>query len=91
MEEGFGEEIEKIKSGTADLIPEEELEEKLGNRHGRGEAVKGKAWRGPLFVRTHTWTCSCSPEVAPAQDLGHKAVMVVGDFTRRIGDPVGKV
>lgn len=90
MEEGFGEEIEKIKSGTADLIPEEELEEKLETATEEERPLRVKLGVDPSSSALTLGHAVVLRKLRQLQDLGHKAVMVVGDFTRRIGDPSGR-
>lgn len=90
MEEGFGEEIEKIKSGTADLISEEELEEKLETVTEEERPLRVKLGVDPSSSALTLGHAVVLRKLRQLQDLGHKAVMVVGDFTRRIGDPSGR-
>ncbi len=90
MKEDFGEEIEKIKSGTADLIPEEELEEKLETATEEERPLRVKLGVDPSSSALTLGHAVVLRKLRQLQDLGHKAVMVVGDFTRRIGDPSGR-
>ncbi len=90
MEEDFGEEIKKIKSGTADLIPEEELEEKLETAAEENRPLRVKLGVDPSSSALTLGHAVVLRKLRQLQDLGHKAVMVVGDFTRRIGDPSGR-
>ncbi|MFP4136017.1 MAG: tyrosine--tRNA ligase [Candidatus Acetothermia bacterium] len=90
MEEGFREEIEKIKSGTDDLVPEEELGEKLKKAEEEGRPLRVKLGVDPSSPDLTLGHAVVLRKLRQLQDLGHKAVMVVGDFTRRIGDPSGR-
>lgn len=90
MEEDFREEIEKIKSGTADLIPEEELAEKLELAEEEERPLRVKLGVDPSSSDLTLGHAVVLRKLRQLQDLGHRAVMVVGDFTRRIGDPSGR-
>lgn len=74
-----------IKSGIAELISEEELLRKLKGK--RKLRVKlGIDASGPDI---HLGFSVVLRKLRQFQDLGHTAVMVVGDFTGMIGDPSG--
>lgn len=90
MAEDLREDIEKIKSGTADLIPEEELEEKLKLAEEEGRPLRVKLGVDPSSPDLTLGHAVVLRKLRQLQDLGHRAVMVVGDFTRRIGDPTGR-
>ncbi len=80
------EQLELIRAQTVDLIPEEELLEKL--RSGRPLRVKlGVDASGPDIHLGHAVVLR---KLRLFQDLGHTAVMIVGDFTGMIGDPSGR-
>ena len=80
------EQLELIRAQTVDLIPEDELLEKL--RSGRSLRVKlGVDASGPDIHLGHAVVLR---KLRLFQDLGHTAVMIVGDFTGMIGDPSGR-
>lgn len=75
-----------IRKHTVDLLPEEELLAKL--RSGRPLRVKlGVDASGPDIHLGHAVVLR---KLRLFQDLGHTAVMIVGDFTGMIGDPSGR-
>jgi tyrosyl-tRNA synthetase len=75
-----------IRKQTVDLIPEEELLAKL--RSGRPLRVKlGVDASGPDIHLGHAVVLR---KLRLFQDLGHAAVMIVGDFTGMVGDPSGR-
>ena len=77
--------LEIIKSGIAELISEDELRQKLKAK--RKLRVKlGIDASGPDI---HIGFSVVLRKLRQFQDLGHTAVMVVGDFTGMIGDPSG--
>jgi len=80
------EQLELIRANTVDLIPEDELLEKL--RSGRPLRVKyGVDPSGPDVHLGHAVPLR---KLRLFQDLGHTAVLIVGDFTGMIGDPSGR-
>lgn len=82
--------MDLIKKGTEEIIPEEELVKKIE------KSIKGKI---PLSIK-----CGCDPsrpdlhlghgvilkKMRDFQDLGHDVTLLIGDFTAMIGDPTGK-
>jgi tyrosyl-tRNA synthetase len=80
------EQLEIIKRGTVEIIPEEDLLAKL--REGRPLRCKyGVDASGPDITLGHAVPIRKLREM---QDLGHQAVLIVGDFTGMIGDPAGR-
>ncbi|MGB4661491.1 MAG: tyrosine--tRNA ligase [Mobilitalea sp.] len=82
--------IKIIRKGAAELITEEELREKL---------VKAKQENRPLIVKLgldpsapdiHLGHTVVLRKIKQMQDLGHHAIIIIGDFTGKIGDPTGK-
>ncbi|MDA0348044.1 MAG: tyrosine--tRNA ligase [Verrucomicrobia bacterium] len=78
--------IEEIRRGTDAILNEEELEKKL--LKNRPLRVKlGADPTKPDLTLGHTVVLQ---KLRQFQDLGHIAVLIIGDFTARIGDPSGK-
>ncbi len=90
MGDNFREVVDTIRSGTSDLIPEEELVEKLKGAEEEGRALRVKLGVDPSSPDLTLGHAVVLRKLRQLQDLGHQAVMVVGDFTRRIGDPSGR-
>ena len=90
MADRFEEQIKEIKSGTADLIPEKELVEKLKLAEKEDRPLRVKLGVDPSSPDLTLGHAVVLRKLRQLQDLGHQAVMVVGDFTRRIGDPSGR-
>ncbi|MBS3736104.1 MAG: tyrosine--tRNA ligase [Candidatus Bipolaricaulota bacterium] len=90
MVNNFEDEVKKIKSGTADLIPEKELADKLKLSEEEDRPLRVKLGVDPSSPDLTLGHAVVLRKLRQLQDLGHKAVMVVGDFTRRIGDPSGR-
>ncbi|MFP3953730.1 MAG: tyrosine--tRNA ligase [Candidatus Acetothermia bacterium] len=90
MEESLEEVVKKIKHGTADLTPEEDLLDKLKTSTEEGRPLRVKLGVDPSSSDLTLGHAVVLRKLRQLQDLGHLAVMVVGDFTRRIGDPSGR-
>ncbi len=74
-----------LSSGAAEIVPEGGLEEKLAL--GRPLRVKfGVDPSRPDLTLGHTVVLR---KLRQFQDAGHVAVLIIGDFTGRIGDPSG--
>jgi tyrosyl-tRNA synthetase len=78
--------IETLLSGTADVIPVEDLEAKLS----RSEPLRVKLGIDPSAPDLHLGHAVVLGALRKFQDLGHTAVLIVGDFTGRVGDPSGQ-
>ena len=77
--------LEIIKSNVAEIISEEELLKKLKKR----KKLRVKLGIDPSGPEIHLGFSVVLRKLRQIQDLGHIAVMVVGDFTGLIGDPSG--
>lgn len=75
-----------IKRGIDELIPEEDLIEKLKE----GRPLKIKAGFDPTAPDLHLGHTVLINKLRQFQDLGHEVIFLIGDFTGMIGDPTGK-
>jgi tyrosyl-tRNA synthetase len=78
--------LETLLSGTADVIPVGELEAKLG----QSRPLRVKLGIDPSAPDLHIGHAVVLGALRRFQDLGHTAVLIVGDFTGRVGDPSGQ-
>jgi tyrosyl-tRNA synthetase len=78
--------IEYLKKGAEDLIKEEELLEKIK----RGIPLIVKAGFDPTAPDLHLGHAVLLRKMKHFQDLGHRVVFLIGDFTGMIGDPTGR-
>lgn len=92
--ESFEKEVQEqlaiLKTGTAEIIPEEELVVKLKRSLSTGKPLIVKLGLDPTAPDVHLGHTVPLQKMRQFQDLGHQAVIVIGDFTGRIGDPTGK-
>lgn len=84
------EQLEIIKRGTAEIISEEELLEKLKKSIEKEEPLRIKAGFDPTAPDLHIGHCVLLKKLRDFQDLGHTVVFLIGDFTAMIGDPSGR-
>ncbi len=84
------EELRVIKKNVVDLIPEEELIAKLKRSRETGKPLRVKYGADPTRPDLHLGHYVCLKKLKDIQDLGHKIVFIIGDFTGMIGDPSGK-
>lgn len=80
------EQLETIRRGTVDVLPEDELVAKV--REGRPLRVKFGA--DPSAPDLHLGHTVALTKLRQLQDLGHTIIFLIGDFTGMIGDPTGK-
>jgi tyrosyl-tRNA synthetase len=75
-----------LKHGTAQIISEDELREKLA----LGRPLRVKLGVDPTSSDIHLGHSIVLRKLRQFQDLGHQAVLIIGDFTGMIGDPSGR-
>ena len=80
------EQLETIKRGSDELISEEELLNKLKTK----KQLVVKAGFDPTAPDLHLGHTVLLNKLRHFQDLGHRVVFLIGDFTGMIGDPTGK-
>jgi tyrosyl-tRNA synthetase len=78
--------LERLLSGTAAVIPEDELEQKLE----LGRPLRVKLGIDPSRPDLHLGHTVVLRKLRQFQDLGHTAVLIIGDFTGLVGDPSGQ-
>ena len=86
----INEQMDLLKRGTEEIIPEEELVQKLERSRKTGEPLKVKLGCDPSRPDLHLGHAVVLRKLRHFQDLGHEAILVVGDFTAMIGDPTGR-
>jgi tyrosyl-tRNA synthetase len=82
--------LEVIKRGTVEIIPENELTAKLKTALESGRPLNIKLGLDPTAPDIHLGHTVVLQKLRQFQDLGHQVVLILGDFTARIGDPTGK-
>lgn len=82
--------LEIIKRGVAEIVPEKELLEKLERSVKTGKPLRVKLGADPSAPDIHLGHSVVLRKLRDFQDLGHHVIFIIGDFTGRIGDPTGK-
>src|SRR3954469_21259718 len=75
-----------LKHGAAQIISESELREKLALKR----PLRVKLGVDPTSPDIHLGHSLALRKLRQFQDLGHQAVLIIGDFTAMIGDPIGR-
>ena len=84
------EQLELIIRGTDEVIPIDELEKKLAKSLETGIPLQVKFGCDPSRPDLHIGHGVVLRKLRHFQDLGHEAVLLIGDFTAMIGDPTGR-
>lgn len=78
--------IALLKRGCVSLVSEAELAKKLGS----GRTLRVKLGVDPTSADLHLGHSVVLTRLRRFQDLGHTAVLIIGDFTAQVGDPSGR-
>ena len=88
-EKELQEQILHLSCGCEGLYTQQELEDRLKDASECGRQLRVKLGLDPTAPDIHLGHTVQLDAVRRFQDLGHKAVLVIGDYTARIGDPSG--
>jgi tyrosyl-tRNA synthetase len=78
--------LDLLKRGAVSLVSEEELKKKLAS----GRKLRVKLGVDPTSADLHLGHSVVLQKLRQFQDLGHTAVLIIGDFTTLVGDPSGR-
>ncbi|HKB26406.1 MAG TPA: tyrosine--tRNA ligase [Methylomirabilota bacterium] len=84
------EQLRVVRRGTAQIIVETELRDKLERSRRSGEPLKVKLGLDPTAPDLHLGHTVVLRKLRDFQDLGHQIIVIIGDFTGMIGDPTGR-
>jgi tyrosyl-tRNA synthetase len=76
----------RLAAGAVDVLPEGRLAAQLGRR----EPLRVKFGVDPTSPDIHLGHCVVLNKLRAFQDEGHTVVLIIGDFTGRVGDPSGR-
>jgi tyrosyl-tRNA synthetase len=79
-----------LTRNAVDALPEGGLERKLEEAAREGRQLRVKLGLDPTAADIHLGHTVVLRKLREFQDLGHKVVLIVGDFTARVGDPSGR-
>jgi len=86
MTDSPGEGARFLTRNAVDALPEGELERQLG----KGRPLRVKLGVDPTTPDIHLGHTVVLRKLREFQDLGHQVVLIVGDYTARVGDPSGR-
>jgi tyrosyl-tRNA synthetase len=84
------EQLALLRRGTVDLVEEDQLRAKLERSRALGKPLLVKAGFDPTAPDLHLGHTVLLRKMRHFQELGHRVVFLIGDFTAMIGDPSGK-
>ncbi len=84
------EQMDAIRRGAVEIIPEEDLVRKLERSVATGKALVIKQGFDPTRPHLHLGYMVSIGKLRTFQDLGHTVVFLLGDFTALVGDPSGR-
>src|SRR5881392_1367316 len=84
------EQLTYIKKGSAEIVEESELREKLEKSCAAGTPLRVKAGFDPTAPDLHLGHTVLLRKLKHFQELGHTVTFLIGDFTGMIGDPTGR-
>jgi tyrosyl-tRNA synthetase len=82
--------IEQLKRGTVEVFNENELAQRLTEAAKEKRQLRIKLGMDPTAPDIHLGHTVVMRKMRQFQDMGHKAVLIIGDYTARIGDPTGQ-
>jgi tyrosyl-tRNA synthetase len=86
MTDSAGEAARFLTRNAVDALPEGELERQLG----KGRPLRVKLGVDPTTPDIHLGHTVVLRKLREFQDLGHQVVLIIGDYTGRVGDPSGR-
>jgi tyrosyl-tRNA synthetase len=78
--------LETLRRGAEEVLPEGQLEKQLA----KGEPLRIKLGIDPSTADIHLGHVVVLTKLAQFQESGHTVVLIIGDFTARVGDPSGR-
>ena len=82
--------MEALLHGAEAVYSADELAERLAESAASGKPLRIKLGLDPTSPDIHLGHSVQLAKIRQFQDLGHKAVLIIGDYTARIGDPSGQ-
>ena len=86
----LNEQMDLIKVGTEEIIPENELVKKIEKSLKNNKPLNIKLGCDPSRPDLHLGHSVVLRKLKDFQDLGHTAILLIGNFTAMIGDPTGQ-
>ena len=90
MEKNLQRQLDMIISGTEDILIKKDLKPMIQKSIKEDKPLKVKLGLDPTAPDIHLGHTVVLNKLRQFQDLGHKAILIIGDYTVRIGDPSGR-
>jgi len=90
LENDIPRQVQLLSRGAEAVYTQQELEARLRQAVAVGRQLRIKLGLDPTAPDIHLGHTVVLRKMRQFQDLGHKAVMIIGDYTARIGDPTGQ-
>jgi tyrosyl-tRNA synthetase len=84
------EQLQILRRGVEAIIPEDEFRKKLGRAAREDVPLRVKYGIDPTGINVHLGHTVPLRKLRQFQDLGHTAVIIIGDYTALVGDPSGR-
>lgn len=84
------EQLKQLSRGTVEIYTQQELGQRLTEAAQSRRQMRVKLGLDPTSPDIHLGHTVVLRKMRQFQDLGHKAVLIIGDYTARIGDPTGQ-
>src|SRR6266702_8614309 len=84
------EQLALIRRGAEQIVPEAELRQKLERSVKTGQPLRVKYGIDPTGIDVHLGHTVPLRKLRLFQELGHQAVLIIGNYTALVGDPSGR-
>jgi tyrosyl-tRNA synthetase len=88
--EAVAEEAARLSSGAVEALPAGALAVKLAGAQAAGRQLRVKLGIDPTAPDIHLGHAVVLGKLREFQDAGHRVVLIIGDYTARVGDPSGR-
>jgi len=86
----FSEQLKTLKEGIIEILPRDGLEEKLNLSSREKRPLRVKLGVDPTTPDLHLGHAVVLKKLKQFQKFGHQVILIIGDFTARVGDPSGR-
>jgi len=90
LQQEVNRQLKILHRGVAEIVPAEDLRAKLQQSLATGRPLRVKLGLDPTAPDIHLGHTVVLQKLRQFQDLGHQVIIIIGDFTGKIGDPTGK-
>src|SRR5947209_19881404 len=84
------EQLARLRRGAEQIVPEDEFRKKLERSVATGKPLRVKYGIDPTGIDVHLGHTVPLRKLRQFQELGHTAVVIIGNYTALVGDPSGR-